>query len=82
MRKFNGKSNLLGQLIENALKKKNMKKQDFCKKLQLMGINIEYVHLFRIIKGTVILKDFELLAMCKILDLDYDELKNLVDDKK
>lgn len=79
MRKYNGKSNLVGLEIEKALKKKNMAKEDLCRKLQLMGINIVYVHLFRIIKGTVILKDFELLAICKILDIDCNEFKKLLD---
>lgn len=79
MRKFNGKSNIVGEKIEEALQNKNMSKEDLCRKLQLMGINIVYVHLFRIMKGTVILKDFELLAICKILDLDCNEFKKLLD---
>ncbi len=79
MRKYNGKSNIIGQYIEKALKDKNMTKEDLCRKLQLMGINIVYVHLFRIMKGIVIVKDFELLAICKILDIDCNEFKKLLD---
>ncbi len=78
MRKFDGKSNITGNLIEKAILKKNISKESVCQKLQLVGINIDRIHLYRIIKGEVILKDFELLALCKILDIDYDNLINLI----
>lgn len=78
MRKYNGKSNLAGEFIEHTLTAKNMTKEHLCRQLQLYGINIDARHLYRIIRGTVILKDFELIIICKILDVDYNELKNLV----
>lgn len=78
MRKYNGKSNVTGDFIEAKLREKNMTKEDLCKKLQLNGINIDRFHLYKIINGKVILKDFELIIICKILDIDYNNLKNLV----
>lgn len=78
MRKYEGKSNLAGEFIETALDKKNMTKEHLCRQLQLYGINIDVRHLYRIIRGTVILKDFELIIICKILDVDYNELRKLV----
>ena len=78
MRKYEGKSNLAGKFIENVLCKKNMTKEYLCTQLQLYGINIDSRHLYRIIQGTVILKDFELIIICKILDVDYNELKELI----
>ena len=80
MRKYAGKSNISGEIIEKALQKSNLTKESLCKKLQLLGINIDRVHLYRIIKGTVILKDFELIAICKILDIDYENLTKLIDN--
>lgn len=79
MRKINGKSNIAGTYIENVLEEKNMTKESLCQKLQLSGINIDRVHLYRIINGEVILKDFELIAICKILEIDFNNLKNLLD---
>lgn len=76
MRKYLGRSSIAGSLIEKTMLEKNVKQETLCKKLQLMGINIDRTHLYRILKGTVILKDFELIAICKILDVNYDELKN------
>lgn len=79
MRKINGKSNIAGKYIEKVLEEKNMTKESLCQKLQLSGINIDRVHLYRIINGSVILKDFELIAICKILEIDFNNLQNLID---
>ena len=79
MRKINGKSNIAGKYIEKVLEEKNMTKESLCQKLQLSGINIDRVHLYRIINGYVILKDFELIAICKILEIDFNNLQNLID---
>lgn len=78
MRKYNGLSNVTGQLIEKALKNKKMTQETLCKKLQLYGINIDRFHLYRIMTNAVIVKDFELIAICKILDIDYEDIKNTV----
>jgi len=80
VRKFNGKSNVAGKLIAEYLTKQNMTKESLCQKLQLLGINIDRIHLYRIIKGEVILKDFELLIICKILNIEYIDLLKLVEN--
>ena len=59
--------------------KNDMSREDLSKKLQLMGINIDRNNVYRIEKGKVLLKDFELIAFCKILNINYSDLKNLVD---
>ena len=38
MRKYEGKSNVAGELIEKAIREKNMTKEELCKKLQLVGL--------------------------------------------
>ena len=80
MRKYNGLSNVTGQLIEKALKNKKMTQETLCKKLQLYGINIHRFHLYRIMTNTIIVKDFELIAICRILDINYEDLKNTIND--
>ena len=74
MRKYNGKSNLTGNIIEKYRLKKNMSRENLAEKLQLLGINIDRTSILRIENQVVILKDFELLAICKILDIDYSDL--------
>ena len=82
MRKYEGKSNVAGELIEKAIREKNMTKEELCKKLQLVGLNIDRWHLYKIINGKVILKDFELIIICNILNLDMNELKKLIQPEK
>ena len=78
MRKYEGKSNVSGEFIERILREKNMTKEDLCRKLQLNGINIDRWHLYKIINGKVMLKDFELIIILNILDVDFNNLKNLI----
>lgn len=78
MRKYEGKSNVSGEFIERILREKNMTKEDLCRKLQLNGINIDRWHLYKIINGKVILKDFELIIILNILDVDFNDLKDLI----
>lgn len=78
MRKYEGKSNVSGEFIERILREKNMTKEDLCRKLQLNGINIDRWHLYKIINGKVILKDFELIIILNILDIDFNNLKDLI----
>ena len=76
MRKYKDKSNLCGKIIENTRKKKGISREKLSIELQLNGINIDRSHLYRIEKGSVILKDFELILICKILEINFDDLKS------
>lgn len=76
MRKYNNKSNISGKIIEQYRLKADMSREDLAKQLQLLGLSIDRTHILRIEKEKVIIKDFELLAICKILHIDYYELQN------
>ena len=80
MRKFNGKSNVCGLLIENYRLKNDMSRENLAEQMQLMGINIDRAHIYRIEKGIVILKDFELITICKILNIDYTDLLTIINE--
>ena len=75
MRKYNGKSNISGETIEKYREAINMSRETLAEKLQLVGLNIDRTHILRIEKNKVILKDFELLAICKILGIKFSELE-------
>ena len=81
MRKFNGKSNISGPTIEKCRKLRNMSREDLAEKLQLLGLNIDRVTIYRIEQNEVILKDFELIAICEILDIELEQLKPLLKQK-
>ena len=78
MRKFNNKSNLAGPIIEKYRLKLNMSREDLACQLQLLGINMDRTTILRIKKSQVLLKDFELIAICKILKIDYKDLEDCI----
>ena len=79
MKKYENKSNVIGNLISEYRKKRKLKKVELCEKLQLHGVYIDITELKRIEDGNMIVKDFELIAFCKVLDIDYNELKNTIE---
>ena len=80
MKKYeNKKSNVVGNLIKYYRKEKNLKKIDVCKQLQLHAVYIDTTELKRMEDGKMIIKDFELIALCKVLNINYDELKNTIE---
>lgn len=82
MKKFDGKSNAYGNLIEKFRKSKNMSRADVSRKLDLMDIPINPDELYRIERQNMILKDYELVAICMILDIGYNDLINILKNKK
>ena len=81
MRKFNEMSNFSGALIREYRLKNHMSCEKLAQKLQLMGFNVERTYIHKVEKNKVVLKDFELIAIGKILDIDYKKLETLYDDK-
>lgn len=80
MKKYgNEKSNVVGDLIKEYREAKKLKKKELCELLQLHAVYITSTELKRIEEGNQILKDFELIAFCKVLDIDYEKLKNTID---
>lgn len=80
MKKYeNNKNNVVGKLIRKYRENKNLTKVELCKRLQLHAVYIDSTELKRMEDGRMIIKDFELIALCKELNIDYNELKNLID---
>ena len=73
------KSNVIGNLIKEYRLKKKLKKSEVCRKLQLHAIYMDPTELNRMETGRMIIKDFELIGLCKVLEIDYDDLKNSIE---
>ena len=54
-----------------------MSKKDLSKELELCGVYINRDELLLIEKNQLLVKDFELIAISKILDIDLNNLKKL-----
>ena len=50
-------------------------KEDLAQKLQLLGLSVDRSFIYRIEKQNSILKDFELIAICDILELNLENFK-------
>ena len=79
MKKFNNKPNLIGNLLKTAREKKKYTKVDLCRELELLGIEMSRNEIYRIEKNQMIVKDFELVAFCIVLDINFNDLKQFFD---
>lgn len=67
---------MIGQLIKEARKRKHYTKVDLCRELELLGIGMSRNEIYRIEENKMIVKDFELVAFCIVLDITFSDLRN------
>ena len=80
MKKYEGKkSNVIGNLIKKYREEKGLETIEVSRLLQLHAVYLDSTELKRIEDGTQIVKDFELIGLCKVLDVNYDDLKNCIE---
>ena len=79
MKKFNNNPNIIGNLIKSAREKKKYTKVDLCRELELLGVEMSRNEIYRIENNQMIVKDFELVAFCIVLDLNFNDLKKFFD---
>ena len=80
MKKFDNCRNIIGPLIKQHREEKNMSKTELSHKLELLGIELDRFELYKIETGKKSVKDFELITLCMVLDINFDELKNIIDN--
>lgn len=80
IKKYNGNKNIAGTLIKQAREAKKMTKIALSEKLQLYNVSINRNELQKIESNQLMVKDFEMAAISKILDIDLNNLKNYLDN--
>jgi len=80
IKKYKEKKNIAGPLIKESRKKVHMTKAELCKKLELQGVYINRDELLLMEKNQLMIKDFEMVAISKILDIDLNKLKSFLED--
>ena len=80
MNKYKNKANICGKIINEARLDHNLSLEKLSNKLQLLDITLYPNDLFLIEKEQRILKDFELMALCKVLNISYDTFTKVLDD--
>ena len=74
IKKFNGKSNVIGKNIKKYRNIRGFSQRDLSNKLALLGIDIYPSDVSDIENEKLLIKDFEIVAICKVLNISYDEL--------
>lgn len=66
---FNGSKNICGVRVREARKRQKLSQENLAAKLQLAGVTMERDSVSRIEIGTRFVADYELLMLCKILNV-------------
>ena len=78
MKKFNENRNVIGNLVKKYREEKKYTKAQLSQKLELLGIELDRFELYKLENGLSSVKDFELIGLCIVLDINFDEIKKLV----
>ena len=76
--KFDGNMNITGDIIKEYRIKKNLSYEKLAIKLELMGIIIHKQSLYDIENNKRTVKDYELLGIASILEINLNELFKLL----
>ena len=79
MKKFEDKSNVIGSIIKKYRINKKMSKSELSRQLQLHAVYIDRIQIYRMEEGQMIIKDFELIALCKVLNIPFSELEDIIE---
>lgn len=74
--KYENNLNIVGPILREKRKEKNLSFEQLSNKLQLLGINIPVTCLYRIENNQRTVRDYELCALAIALDIDIKELIN------
>ncbi len=80
MKRFNDNRNVIGDFIKTYREKKHCSKMELSRKLELLGIELDRFELYKIETNKKSVKDFELIALCIVLDIDFEDLKKLIEN--
>ena len=80
MKTFFDKRNIVGNLLIKYRKLRGLNKKQISEKLDLLGVSLDRFELYKIESGKASVKDFELVALCLVLDIDFSELKDIVEN--
>ena len=78
MKKYEDKSNVIGKVLMEHSPNIRLSKEEVCRRLQLHGVNIDRIELYRMETEQMIIKGFELIALCKVLGIEANDLAELI----
>ena len=72
--KIKGKSNVIGKNIKKYRELRQYTQRELSDKIALLGIDIYHSDISLIENNKLFLKDFEIIAFCKVLGISYDQI--------
>ena len=78
-KKYENKNNVIGNLIKEYREIAKLSKTEISRQLQLHAVYIDRTELKRMEEGRMIVKDFELIALCKVLKIPFEKLSDLIE---
>lgn len=76
MNKYKNRSNISGKVIQSSRIQHNLSLEKLSNKLELIGVTLYLNDLYLIEKEQRIVKDFELMAISEILEIDMKKIKD------
>ncbi len=76
MNKYKNRSNISGKVIQSSRIQHNLSLEKLSNKLELMGVTLYPNDLYLIEMEQRIVKDFELMAISEILEIDMKKIKD------
>lgn len=74
VKKLNGRSNVIGKNIKKYRELRHLTQRELSDKIALLGVDIYHSDISQIENEKLLLKDFEIIAFCKVLKISYDKL--------
>lgn len=76
--KYNNNFNISGKIIKKRRLELNISQEQLANKLNLLGVNIYYNDIYMIENNKRTVKDFELIAICKVLNINIEDMKKII----
>ncbi len=74
VKKLNGKSNVIGKNIKKYRELRGLSQRELSNKIALLGVDIYHSDISQIENEKLLLKDFEIIAFCKVLNISYEQI--------
>ena len=74
VKKLNGKSNVIGKNIKKYRELRGLSQRELSNKIALLGVDIYHSDNSQIENEKLLLKDFEIIAFCKVLNISYEQI--------
>lgn len=78
--RYNNNKNIVGRIIRECRENLGLSREKLTSKLALLGVTLYDNDIYLIENNKRAIKDFELIAICKVLEINCEGLKKLIKD--